>query len=130
MSTPETTTLAGGCHCGALRYTVEGAPQFSFLCHCDNCRQLNGGCRLAGASVGADGFTMTGEPTSYRYQGGNASIELRFCGVCGTTVCAVPSEYPGVVVVRANTLDDQAAFTPMKSIYGDQACAWDTLVGG
>ena len=31
--------LTGGCHCGAIRYEVEGEPQHSALCHCSDCRR-------------------------------------------------------------------------------------------
>lgn len=84
---------------------------------------------MAGASVPADALEITGELSSYRYSGGKAPIELRFCGTCSTSVVAIPEAYPGTVVVRGNTFDDPAVFNPVKSIFGDTACTWDTLVG-
>ncbi len=32
----------GGCMCGAVRYTVVGAPQRVGLCHCDECPKFGG----------------------------------------------------------------------------------------
>jgi hypothetical protein len=127
VSDPSATT--GCCHCGAVKYRVKEPFKFQFLCHCDNCRKLNGGQRLAGASVSESALTVEGETTSYTYAGGRDQIELRFCGRCGTPLFALPAAYPGTAVIRTNTLDDDGGFRPVKSLFGDQACAWDSLVG-
>ncbi len=34
--------LTGGCHCGAIRYEVEGEPLTHALCHCSDCRRHSG----------------------------------------------------------------------------------------
>ncbi len=78
----------------------------------------------------AASFTMEGQPSTYRYQGGKGAVEVQFCGTCGTPVCARPETYPGALVVRANSFDDPSSFQPHKSIFTDHACAWETHVGG
>lgn len=124
----ESKPLSGGCHCGAIRYTVTSPLQFTFVCHCDDCRKLNGGCRMAGATIGEEGFAVEGELAQYDYQGGKAMVELSFCKACGTPVSAKPKAYPGMLVVRANTFDDDAVFAPMKPIFDHKICAWDRLI--
>lgn len=128
MSDPAT-PLEGGCHCGAVRVQAAAPAQFQFLCHCDACSRLNGGMRLAGMSFAADAVTVEGPTRRYTYQGGKAPIELSFCGTCGTPIAALPTVYPGMVVLRANCLADRSAFTPVKSIFTATACAWETLIG-
>ncbi len=34
--------LEGGCHCGAIRYRIEGPPPESGYCHCRDCQQTSG----------------------------------------------------------------------------------------
>jgi hypothetical protein len=122
-------TYSGSCHCGAIRYRISGAPQFQFLCHCDNCRKLNGGMRLAGITFPEDAIEVEGDTTMYRYAGGKGEIETHFCGKCGTPLYAHPKIHADLVVVRANTLSESGSFAPTKSIYGHQACAWESLIG-
>lgn len=128
METSE--SVEGGCHCGAVRYTVRGPWKFQFLCHCDACSKLNGGMRLAGATVDAQDFDLQGDTRGYTYEGGKAPIEMRFCPTCSTPLVAIPQAYPGAAVVRANTLDDRTAFAPAKSIFTQTACAWELILGG
>jgi len=117
----------GSCHCGAIRYAVTGHPQFSFVCHCDNCRRLNGGVRMAGAAFGQDQLSTVGKPKTYVYRGGKAEIELSFCETCGTPLFAHPKAHR-TVIVRVNSLEDQNAIPPRKSIHSEQACTWDQLL--
>ena len=32
----------GHCHCGTIRYEVQGEPKWSALCHCGDCRRYAG----------------------------------------------------------------------------------------
>lgn len=122
------TTTTGRCHCGAVTYRLSAPSTFAFLCHCDNCRKLSGGARLFGVSFPRGSLTTMGSTTTYRYRGGKDEIELHFCGVCGTHLYALPAAHADIVVVRGSSLDDPNAATPRKSIYGEQACAWDKLL--
>ena len=112
--------ITGGCHCGALRYTVSAPPMDHFICHCDGCRKLNGGLRLTGTAVAEEALTLDGELSRYTYQGGKAEIELVFCGQCSTQIGALPKAYPGMFVLRANTLDDQSSFVPSRAFFAEK----------
>lgn len=35
-------TMTGGCHCGHVRYRVDGDPLTHVLCHCGDCRRHSG----------------------------------------------------------------------------------------
>ena len=39
--------IAGGCHCGAIRYEAEGEALTSALCHCTDCRRHAGAPMVA-----------------------------------------------------------------------------------
>ena len=123
--TEQASTARGACHCGSVRYAIDAKPSFAFLCHCDNCKKLNGGSRLAGISFPRDALSVTGESKSYRYRGGKDDIELHFCPTCGTPLYAFPAAHQDIVVIRANSLEKEDDFKPVKSLFSDQACAWD-----
>ena len=47
-------TQTGGCHCGAVRYEVIGAPHSVMLCHCADCRKNSGAPLVAWAAFAED----------------------------------------------------------------------------
>ena len=59
-------SIEGGCHCGAVRYTLTAKPYSSMICHCRTCRGVSGGPVLAWVSVARDGFAFSmGHPKEY-----------------------------------------------------------------
>lgn len=128
MTLPNKSQFQGGCHCGAVAYQCSAAPTFQFVCHCNNCRRLNGGLRLGGMSFDASALRVEGHTQVYRYAGGTDVIEAHFCGRCGTPLFAFPRAHQGVVVVRANSLKDLSDFEPEKSMYRNNICVWERPV--
>lgn len=100
---------AGGCHCGAIRYTLLGKPERHSVCHCADCRRSAGAPLVAWAIVATDRLTIEGEPVAY------ASSEhgrRHFCGVCGTGLFYTNDViFDGLMDVQTATLDDPDAFT-------------------
>jgi hypothetical protein len=122
----DTSAIHGRCHCGDIEFRLAGAPKFPFLCHCDNCRKLNGGSRLAAVTFDRAALeVVSGTPASYRYPGGKDRIESYFCPRCATPLFAFPAAHAEIVVVRVNALDEPNAFGPKKAFFEEQACAWD-----
>jgi hypothetical protein len=52
-------THTGGCHCGAVRYSVTGEPQHVVLCHCSDCRKSAGAPMVAWAAFSEGELTLT-----------------------------------------------------------------------
>ena len=94
----------GGCHCGAIRYSLSGEPRHSSVCHCESCRRTTGGLATAWLGYPTESLTVEqGEPKSYNSSGG---VERRFCGACGTSLFYFnESAMPGIVDVLTVTLD-------------------------
>ena len=58
--------ITGGCHCGAIRYQVEGDPIVHALCHCADCRRHAGAPMVGWAMLPEDAVKVTqGEPKVY-----------------------------------------------------------------
>ena len=51
--------LKGGCYCGAIRYEITKAPEWSGHCHCRSCQLALGGAFVTWAKVPAEGFAIT-----------------------------------------------------------------------
>jgi hypothetical protein len=119
----------GGCHCGAIRYSLAGEPKHSSVCHCDSCRRTTGGLATAWLGYPSEALTVEqGEPRSYNSSGG---VERRFCGACGTSLFYTNEPaMPGVVDVLTVTLDDPRAFPPALHVQMADALPWEAGLEG
>jgi hypothetical protein len=101
-------SLTGGCHCGAVRYEIEGDALTHALCHCIDCRRHAGAPMVAWTMYPASAVKVTkGQPKTY------ASSEYgrrQFCDNCGTGLFYVNAQIlPGIVDVQSATNDDPNA---------------------
>ncbi len=115
--------LTGGCHCGAIRYEVEGEPIHSALCHCTDCHRHAGAPMVGWTLFANDHFRVTrGEAKVY------ASSEFgrrHFCSDCGTGLFYTNDVvFPGQTDVQSATLDDPAALPPTAQIQTAERIAW------
>jgi hypothetical protein len=127
-----TTSYAGGCACGAIRYVATGAPVFANHCQCRDCQKRSGtghGSYLTFPSRAE--VTITGRATDWRVAGdsGNAKVHS-FCPICGTPVYLSFAAMPDVIAVHAASLDDPSRFRPTAVTYGIRGLAWDTMDAG
>ena len=76
----------GGCLCGAVRVTAQGAPLRVGLCHCLDCRKFHGALFHASAIFPAAAVEITGETGQYQ---GRA-----FCPRCGSSVFSQSGDEP------------------------------------
>lgn len=117
------TTRAGGCFCGAVRYTLSGEPKFVALCHCSDCRRSAGAPMVAWAMFPEEALAVTrGQPKTINSSG----TTLRgFCADCGTGLfyrnAAVVA---GMVDVQTATLDDPEALPPMLQSQLAERLGW------
>lgn len=117
----------GGCHCGAIRYSVAGEPRHSSVCHCESCRRTTGGLSTAWLGYPSEALTVEqGEPRSYNSSGG---VQRRFCGDCGTSLFyANEPAMPGIGDVLTVTLDDPKAFAPALHVQMADALPWEATL--
>ena len=115
--------LEGGCHCGAIRYEVDGEPLTHALCHCTDC----------GRSAGAPmvGWTMYPEVALRVTKGTpktHASSEhgrRQFCPDCGTGLFySNAAMLPGLVDIQSGTYDDPEAVPARVHIQLAERIGW------
>ena len=100
-------TIEGGCRCGAVRYmlTLDGLP-LTYACHCSDCQTWSGSAFSQQALVAEAAIEASGPITIFELTSPNGRISRqRMCEICHTRVFNTNSARPGVVVVRAGTLD-------------------------
>lgn len=118
----------GGCHCGSVRYSVEGELRHSAVCHCESCRRTTGGLATAWVGYPDEGLTVTGKTSTYSSSEG---VERHFCGHCGTSLFYFnEAGLPGVVDILTVTLDDPQDFPPALHVQMAGALPWEESLEG
>ena len=119
----------GGCLCGAVRYQVKAAPQSVVICHCTHCQKASGSAFSVNLLVKENDYEQHGDTRVFLDKGDSGLPSYRhFCGQCGAPVVTKATNLPGMVLVKAGTLDDQTGLHPQAEIYTDHALTWQTHV--
>lgn len=120
--------LTGGCLCGAVTYEAEGQPQIVGHCHCVDCRKTSGTGHCTHAAMPEETVRMKGDVTFYDRPADSGNIVSRgFCGECGAAILSRNSAMPGMVFLRASSLDDPDAVMPSMIVYASRAPKWDVM---
>jgi hypothetical protein len=95
--------LAGGCHCGAVRFRVRAGRDIDVLdCNCSICART-GYLHLIVPQADFELLSGSAELTEYRFNTGSA--RHLFCRVCGIKSFYVPRSHPQGISVNARCLD-------------------------
>ena len=114
----------GGCLCGAVRYTVRGAPTYSAHCHCRSCQKALGAGYATWSGFAPKNFdVIEGELTIYASSPG---VQRGFCRQCGTSLTFAGDGWDTIGVTTA-TLDDPGIAKPTSNVYLDHQQPWVTL---
>lgn len=122
--------LAGGCHCGAVRFAiVAGGVIDAGYCHCGICRHLSGAPVAAWVAIADGAYAVTaGTPATYRSSPGGTRD---FCPACGSQLLFRSDD--GIVTVSTTAFDTPAdpAVVPQYHIHVASRLPWfdtaDTL---
>lgn len=114
---------AGGCHCGAARYEVDGPPARHSICHCIDCRRHAGAPLVGWAIWPSDRVRVTaGAPAIYA---SSEHARRHFCPACGTGLFYTNARiFAGLTDVQSATLDDPGAFAPTEQIQLADRIPW------
>lgn len=128
MSTANTGAHTGGCLCGAVRYTITAEPAMQVICHCKNCQRQSGSAWSMIEGVPEAAVTIDGTPKSYEDHGDSGgSVVRQFCGTCGSPLFSRVASAPGMLFIKAGTLDDTSGFDPKVQIWTKSRQHWVDL---
>lgn len=120
--------IAGGCLCGAVRYTLRSAPKGASLCHCRSCQRATGSAYFPFLFVTEGDLDISGQVTEFTSTGASGKqIHRGFCGKCGSTVFGRLDIFPGFRTISASSLDDPAVYSPEVDMWVKDKQHWDYL---
>jgi len=115
----------GKCLCGAVSYEASGDPVFGGNCYCADCRKTSGS-HSAVMAYPAPAVKISGSVKEYTSRGDSGGNVTRgFCPNCGSQMYSKADGMPGVVMLKAGSLDDPEHYKPAMSIYASRAPSWD-----
>ena len=123
----KTSTMSGGCLCGAVRYEVAGESFKVIHCHCRSCRKHNGAPVVTLAGFKADQVVFSGvQRKIYRSSPG---VGRAFCGTCGTPLTweGDGGERGPIVEIHISTFDTPESLVPSVHAFYPERIAWMDL---
>jgi hypothetical protein len=114
----------GRCLCGAVRYTVQGQLAPIEVCHCSQCRQAQGGPFATNIPVQASAFVLqSGQEFVQKYESTPGKSRC-FCRQCGSPLYSQREALPGVLRLRAGTLEGDVLTRPVCHAYFASKANW------
>lgn len=119
--------LKGGCYCGAVRYEIAGKLLMFANCHCPDCRKFTGSTFSSVLVTEADGFRVTAGEANVAAFESSPGKKRCFCKTCGCHLFSRAAHRPGMVFVRAGSLDDDPGIRPQSHFWTKFKAPWHTI---
>ncbi|RLJ41332.1 hypothetical protein BCF46_3124 [Litoreibacter meonggei] len=118
--------VSGRCLCGASRYEFSNDVKFAIRCYCRDCQQISGGGHLPQIAVPSEAFSPRGNVKTYQTKSdaGN-TVEVSFCGDCGSPLYKATSKMPDVKFLCAGSLAVDLVDEPFQKVFEDCRRVWD-----
>ena len=115
--------LAGGCLCGAVRYSAQAKPFAADYCHCRKCLKSTGAPVSAWMDFKVEQVAWQSKDKLVEY---DSSIDIRrgFCEKCGSTLTFRSVSHPEYLTLAITSLDNPAMVNPTYHIYTDNQLPW------
>ncbi len=121
-------TVSGSCGCGAVAFSVRGAPARWLQCHCSRCRRGRSAAHGSNTFYPIDHFTwLRGRELVASYRPPDAArFTVSFCARCGG---GAPVERQGVpfVLIPAALFDADPGARPEGHIFFASKAPWYTI---
>jgi hypothetical protein len=109
---------------------AEAEPIFVGVCHCKDCQKQAGTAFSVVVAVPATTLSVEGELKTYEGRGDSGQpVWRRFCPGCGSPIVSEGAALPGMIIIKAGTLDDTSWLQPTMEVYCDSKQPWISLAG-
>ena len=115
----------GGCHCGAVRFTAQGAPKFISNCHCHDCRRATGAPFSTWVGFDSQCVTWNGERSIHH---SSSDVSRGFCARCGTPLSYSGRLWSAETHLLIGTFDQQYDLAPTEDTFVAEKLAWVQLM--
>ncbi|PGH14541.1 hypothetical protein AJ80_05861 [Polytolypa hystricis UAMH7299] len=123
-------TFNGACHCKEISYTVKLEQPSHILCHCDACKEINGGEFTLNQVVPEGDFQLIkGTLGKYTYAGDSGNpVHCYFCPNCTTHIYHHQTVKGPFYIVRTATLEGAKEWPVAAEVYTKNLAKWQPIV--
>ncbi len=119
---------SGQCLCGEISYSVDIEPVFTGNCHCKDCQRSSGSAFIPAMVFREIDVVVSGEVKYFKSQADSGDIHKRgFCPNCGSQLFARFSNMPGMLGIKAGTLNNTSNYAPKLDFHVGGAAPWDFM---
>jgi hypothetical protein len=120
-------SFTGQCHCGSVRFRIEGEAIGVIVCHCRDCQQMHG---TANAMVAAATSAVTIEDHgTLTWYASSPAAERGFCSRCGGRLFKRPTGADRLLV-SAGTIDPPTGMRVIRNIWTQSKGDWYDIPEG
>jgi hypothetical protein len=123
-----TQKYSGQCLCGEVTYSSNIEPVFAGNCHCKDCQRSSGGAYVPAMVFPEKDVIISGEVKYFESKADSGDTHQRgFCPNCGSQLFGRFSNMPGMVGIKAGTLNDTSNYVPMLDFYVKSTPHWNFM---
>lgn len=120
----ESSVLAGGCLCGAVKYQINQAPTEFYFCHCKQCQKVTGSSFAANMIAKPEDIEwLLGEDILTHFEHPSRAFSKTFCSRCGSGLPHVNKSGTSLVI-PAGSLDQAPPISPQANIFVAEQAIW------
>lgn len=117
--------IRGKCLCGAVQYEITGEAVAAGDCYCEDCRRSSGTAYCSNVGFVESDVALTGELSDFAQPADSGAVVTRsFCPKCGSPISSTNSNMPGLVFIRASSLNDLERYQPQFTVFASRAPSW------
>lgn len=119
--------LSGSCLCGEVHYEYDGEITEISMCHCSQCRKVQGCAYIAVSPIESDKFRITaGQDLLKEYR--TIPVKARvFCSNCGSPLYSARDDLPGIKRLRVGTVETPFTCDNQYHIFVGSKAAWHQI---
>jgi len=124
-----TTTLTGGCRCGAVSYELSLSGDLPvYCCHCLDCQKWSGSAFAEQGVIREDSIRTVGPVISANVTSRQGGETIQYvCGTCHSRIYSTNQARPGIALLRAGTLDETDRLRPRAHVWVKRKQPWVIL---
>lgn len=119
--------LEGHCLCGQVSYSADAEPKFTAVCYCTDCQRQTGSEKSLVIGIDDSALTVSGDALKTFVTHGDehkSNTNRSFCGNCGSPLISRIDAMPGLVFIKAGTLDDTSWLNPTLELWTQSEQSW------
>lgn len=114
----------GSCLCGGIKFEINQQLEPIQICHCIQCRKAQGSAFVTNTPIKEENFNLlSGSELIGAFESSPGKVRC-FCKNCGSPIYSKTTKLPGVIRIRAGTLDGDLEARPVAHYYVSYKANW------